>query len=195
MATKLTLSSPIGYVAGAQQTSGPLVGFQNNQNNVLRYSFTTPKNEIVKSLTFATTFRHIDAGSASATYYVRVKVTDSATSHINAGAGAGYDASFSLSGAAGDVAKSCTISGLELKQNTTYYIYLFPGETYYFVKFCYDNNGKDLASLTAETIPAGQVFIDNGSTVEAYQAYIDNGSSWDLYMPYIDNGSKFELCS
>ena len=194
MAT-LTLSEVIGYEAGSVQTSAPFVGYSESSNYVLRYSFTTPSNGYITSLSFSTTFRH-HYGDAGTTFNVRVKVTESSTSHINAGPSTtDYDATMSMSGTYNQF-KSCTISGLLLKPNTTYYIYLFPG-TQGFLKYCYDNNKVDYASLSYDDVveSSGLVYIDNGTTFDAYMIYIDNGSNWDQYVPYIDNGSGWDMCS
>lgn len=145
MAT-LTLSKPVGYMGGNLQTYGPLVGNSNNLNYVLMYSFTTPEIGYISSVTFSNIFRHY-TGSASRTNEIRVKVTESDSSHINAGVETtDYNASIILAGSASST-KSCAINGLWLKPNTTYYIYLFPG-TQSFLKYCYDNNGKDQGSLS-----------------------------------------------
>ena len=162
MATALTLSAPVGYVGTAVQPNGPFVGVNANQRQVMRYSFTTPANGIVTSLTFNTTFRYLDSGGANNTYYVRFKVTEDSESYINAGSGYAYDGSVSLQGAY-DVAKSCTIAGLALSPNKTYYLWLFPGEDYYFVRFCYDNNGKDVSTLTAEVAAGYRLTISAGT--------------------------------
>ena len=148
----LTLSSPSGFANGSAQTSGPFVGHMSSANHVLRYSFKTPADGYINSLTFATTFRHF-MGDAGATYYVRVKVTESATSHVNAGSGTSdYNGTISVSGTA-DLGRSCTITGLWLKPNTTYYLFLFPGSQN-FAKYCYNNSGADLSSLSYNSIVA-----------------------------------------
>lgn len=148
----LTLSGPIGYKGGAAQVSGPFVGYVDSSNYVLRYSFKTPSNGYITAITFATTFRHY-SGDSNTTFNVRAKITESATSHKDAGPSTtDYDATISMSGT-GNHDKSCTIDGLWLKPNTTYYLYLFPG-TQYFLKYCYDNEGADLSSLSYEAIVA-----------------------------------------
>jgi hypothetical protein len=93
---------------------------------------------------------------------VRFKVTDDATSYINAGPGYAYDGSVSLT-ETWDVNKSFTVNGLSLAPNKTYYIFLFPGESYQFMKFCYSNELKDLSTLTAEVAQTYSLTISAGS--------------------------------
>lgn len=180
MAT-LTLSGPVGYKAGAEQTTGPFIGYSSNTNYVLRYSFTTPASGYIKALSFSTTFRH-NSGDAGTTFNVRVKVTTSATSHINAGPSTtDYDATMSMSGTANQ-AKSCTISGLWLKPSTTYYVYLFPGSQS-FLKYCYDNNKNDFASLSYDAIVAAfalSISAGTGSTITVNRTSSPSGSTGTL---------------
>ena len=191
MAVDIALSSPVGYAGGEEQTSGPLVGFNNGKRNVLRYSFKTPADRLITSLTFWTVFNYIACGHSSNTYNVRFKVTDDPDSYVNAGAGYNYDGSVSFSGTY-TVERTCTINGLMLIPNKTYYLFLFPGEDLYSVRFCYDENG-DVSELTAETSPAGLAYINNGTEFEPYQVYIYNGSDWEMYFPYIYNGATWDL--
>lgn len=48
----LTLSGPVGYFGGISQVSGPFVGYLDDKNYVLRYSFTTPADGYITSVTF-----------------------------------------------------------------------------------------------------------------------------------------------
>lgn len=85
------------------------------------------------------------------------------------------------------------ISIKTLQPSTTYYLYLWGGDT---------TTASTLITVSATSnhtvtlaYNAGLVYIDNGGSLEAYQAYIDNGKDWELYMPYIDNGASFEMYS
>lgn len=190
MATALSLSGPVGYMGGSAQNSGPFVGYGSSKNYVLRYSFKTPSDGYVTKVTFKTTFRHYSSSNYSigSSYPIRVKITDSSTSHKNAGSGSSYDVTMTGNG-------SVTISGLKLQPNTTYYIYLFPGHTSYSLSYCYDNEGNDYASATYEASSLGQVYIGNGTGFDAYEVYIGHGSGWDRYIRYVGNGSGWAQCS
>lgn len=193
MTTPLTLSGPVGYKNGATQQSGPFVGYDNG-NCVLRYSFKTPKNKYVTALEFSTTLRRY-LGTYGVTRSIRLKVTKSSTSHVNAGeATTDYDASYAYSVAAADTPCKISVTGLRLGPDTTYYIYLYPGFADLCMLFCYNNSGVDLASLTCELTSAGLAYIDNGTSWEAYEVYIDNGTSWEQYIPYIDTGTGWDMC-
>lgn len=148
----LTLSSAYGFANGSEQIGSPVVGYLSSTNYVLRYSFKTPANGYITSLTFATIFNRY-MGIASVTYNVRVKITESSTSHINAGTGTSdYNGTMGVSGTA-DISRSCTINGLWLKPNTTYYVFLFPGSQD-FAYSCFDYTGADLSSLSYNSIVA-----------------------------------------
>lgn len=163
MGTALTLSSPVGYKNGSAQTSGPFVGFQYSDGDiphVLRYSFTTPAGMYITTLRLTTTLRYY-SGTTGYTRPIRVKVTQSATSHINAGASADYDAEYSYSVTTESTSATITISGLMLEPGTVYYLYLFPGSGYkndgssghgQYLVFCYDNSGNDLTALEYNSI-------------------------------------------
>lgn len=181
MATSLTLSGPVGYYGGKSQISGPFVGYLDNKNYVLRYSFTTPAGGYITSVTFATKFRHY-SGDAGTTFNVRVKITDSSSSHVNAGISTtDYDATMSKSGTSSEN-KSCTIDNLWLKPETTYYIYLFPG-TQYFLYYCYDNSGNDYASLTYNSAVSTHTLslsAGTGSSITVNRTSSPSGSTGTL---------------
>lgn len=205
MGTALSLNGPVGYKDGSAQTSGPFVGFQYSNgdiNYVLRYSFTTPSSGYITTLKFKTTLNYY-SGDTGYTRPIRLKITTSATTHINAGADATYDAEYSYSVNTASTSATMTINNLNLAPNTTYYIYLFPGSGYsndgsskvgQYLVYCYDASSNDLSSLEYTDTLSGLVYIDNGSSWDAYEVYIDNGTSWDPYVLYIDDGSSWDVC-
>ena len=178
----LTLSGPTGYMGGSSQTGGPFVGYMDSKNYVLRYSFKTPSSGYITKLKFSTTLRHY-AGSATTTFTIRAKVTTSTSSHKDAGSTTtDYDGSFTFSGAS-DLNKSCTISGLWLEPNTTYYLYLFPGGTDAFTKYCYDNSGADMASLESTASSAAYTLTTSagtGSSITVSRTSSPSGSTGTL---------------
>ena len=192
MATKLTLSGPIGYMGGSSQNSGPFVGYASSKNYVLRYSFKTPTEGSVTAVQFTTTFRtYSGSGSISSSRPIRVKITNSSTSYKNAGSGSSYDATFTGSG-------TVTVSNLSLVPDTTYYVWLFPGFSgSYSLSYCYDNNGDDYASIgyTAidKTVPVitCSIAVDSSTSFtlkgassvscDIWEYSIDNGSTWTQY--------------
>ena len=193
----LTLSGPVGYLAGSPQTTGPFVGYLGSgKNYVLRYSFRTPSNGYITSLTFSTKFRHY-SGSASHSFKVGLKVTSSPNSHINASTDTkDFDADSGWMSGTGNKDITFSVKDLRLTPNTTYYVYLFPlpGDGAY-MKYCYDNNDIDYGKLSYDSIIYGLVYLEDGTQAEPYEAFIDNGSSWDFYIPNGDNGSGWDIFS
>lgn len=206
MSTALTLSTPVAYYGGTPSASLMLGYVYNNGsiNCVLRYSFTTPANGYITALQLETTLRYY-SGVAGFTYPIRVKVTDSETSHINAGMNTeDYDAEFDYTLTTANTTVTVPIEGIRLFPNKTYYLYLFPGSGYstnsnakygQYLVFCYDNSKNDLSTLVYTAMLSGLVAIGNGGGWDVYECWIDNGESWERYIPYIDDGTGWVMCS
>lgn len=202
----LTLSAPVAYYGGTGSASLMLGYIYNGGgvNCVLRYSFTTPASGYITALKFTTKFRYY-SGDTGYTRPVRVKVTTSDTSHVNAGESTtDYDAEYAYSVTTSDTAVTIAIGNLKLSPNTTYYLYLFPGSGYkndgsskngQYTVYCYDNDKNDLSALESAAMLSGLVHIDNGESWGDYEVYIDDGESWAQYIPYIDDGESWVMCN
>lgn len=193
MATTLKASKAVAYYKGEVNTNSPLAGYLTG-NRVMQYTFTTPATGATEFSLSITGVSMYSSSFPSLRFYL----TDSPTSHINAGAStAEYDGelirSAAGSGEKGQYKYTSDVVQKLLLPNTSYYLYIFTANTNArSAYFPYDGlqYTTDLATMTVEG-GAGLVYIDT----EPYQAYIDNGKSWDLYMPNADNGKSWDLLS
>lgn len=198
MATTLKASAVVAYSNGSVVTNNSLAGKVGSVYRVIRYTFTTPEtgaNEFSLSITGISMY-------SSSYPTLRFYLTTSDTSHINAtDATEAYDGtlirSAAGSGESGQHKYTSDVISKVLTPNTTYYLYIFAGNSYgRSAYFPYDGlqYQTELATITVDGA-AGLVYIDNGTSLESYQVYVDNGSSWDLCVPYIDNGSDWDMYS
>lgn len=193
MATTLKATKAVAYYSGEVNTSISLAGYLTG-NRVMQYTFTSPATGATEFSVSITGVSMYSSSYPSLRFYL----TDSPTSHINAGTNTTeYDGELIRAAAgAGEKGQHKYTSNVVQKlllPNTTYYLYIFTANTYArSAYFPYDGlqYTTDLATITVEG-GAGLVYID---TVP-HQAYIDNGTSWDLYMPNADNGTSWDLLS
>ena len=179
MAT-ITTTTYASYIGGTASDHG-MVGYASSSNYCVRFQFTSPATG-ASSVTISGNFSHSGGSTAAPKWYI----TDSATSHTNAGASSTAHGTLTMTLSSGVYVGTGTAS-IVLKPNTTYYLWFFPSVAEYGIWGHY----KSFTITTSGG--AGLVYIDNGTSWDAYQVYIDNGTSWDLYMPYIDNGSSWDL--
>lgn len=183
MAT-ITTGAALYYKSGTSGVSA-VVGYESKSNRVARYKFTAPSTG---ASSVSIRINNVSFGEGSKTSAIRFYITTSADSHINAGASAAYNGTLSLTSSNGTYDATGAANVL-LLPNTVYYLWVFPGSTYY--GWWYWNTPATLTTSGG----AGLVYIDNGTKLVPAIPYIDTGTGWVQAMPYIDNGSTWVLCS
>ncbi len=180
----ITPSALAAYSGGAAISTASAVAGYSSGNRVVRYTFKSPSTGASAVSITCTGASSGDGGWPSLRFYI----TESSTSHKNAGSGSTYTGTLTKGTTSGGSNKYSGSANIILQPNTTYYLWIFPATTTY--AWCYWNTTLSNATITTSG-SAGLVYIGN----EAYQAYVGNGESWDVYMPYIGNGTGFDLCS
>ena len=137
MAT-LSLSDLQSYVGGVAGGSS-LFGYDGS-NRVVRYTFKTGSEGASKVTLSGSITKSWGMYDVSSENPIRFKITTSSTSHTNAGAGSSYDGQIT----------STTVNvsvNVQLKPNTTYYLWLFPGSTATYLYYSYNNSGDPTLSI------------------------------------------------
>lgn len=120
MAT-INLSEPIFYKAGESGAS-KIVGYESSSRRVARYMFTAPSTGAK-----GVSLKLYTAGRYSGSHIpIRYYIGTSATSHANAGAESEYTGELTLS--TSDYITFTGSASILLLPNTTYYLWIFPGE-------------------------------------------------------------------
>lgn len=184
MAT-VTTGAALYYKAGTSGVSS-VVGYESKSNRVARYKFTAPSTG---ATSVSVQIKNVLLGDGSSSSAIRFYITTSADSHINAGESAVYSGTLSITLSNGTYTATGS-TDMMLMPNTVYYLWVFPGSTYY--GWWYWNTPATLKTSGG----AGLVYIDNGSKLVPALPYIDNGSGgWIQAMPYIYKGDTWVLCS
>lgn len=143
MAT-LSLSGQQSYVGGTAGGS-PLFGYDSNGNRVVRYTFTTGSVGASTVTLKGTIAKSLGDFNISSSYPMLFKITSSSTSHANAGSTSSYDGKIT----------STTVNvtaNVNLKANTTYYLWLFPGHTKYSLYYAYDASSNPTLNIVTEIV-------------------------------------------
>lgn len=201
MSTTINLGTPTAF-SGGIETSQRFVGVNSGANLVLRYTFKAPDSGIVTKVKFLSSFAWLSSVGITGTtsYPMRLKLSKSATSHINAGASTSdYDATITLTANLAEGSNvfhevSAEIGDLSLAPGETCYLYLFPGVTTAHIFYCYDTSGNDQSQLVTVDVLSGLMYVGDGEDWAAYEPYVGNGESWDLCTPYVGDGTTWGQC-
>ena len=131
MAT-LTLSNPTPYQGGTEVVSA-MFGYDGSKYRVVRYTFKTGSAGATKVTLSGSITKYVGNWDVSSTYPMRFKITTSSTSHKDATKSSEYDGQITST--------SVNVSvNMQLKANTTYYLWLFSGHSSYSLYYAFDSS-------------------------------------------------------
>ena len=178
------------FFQNGSATSSNIVGYtpSNSTSYVVRYTFSTdslPQGASTLRLPVKTGTTD-DWGLVGTLTAYRFKVTTSDTSHINANPTTDYDGNVGFTSYGGSYFLSIPKTSVILQPNTTYYLYIFPGEA----KYGYFYNRDSTLELILEGA-AGGVQIRDGGKVETFQPWIYTSGTWASYIPQVRDGGSW----
>lgn len=175
-------------VTSASQVVGYNVSSVNgNTNRVIRYKFTAPA-EGANTLSFTKKNVSVYNDSISpSTENLRFYITDSESSHINAGEGSVYHGTVTVA----DGTVTGYIEDLILLPGKTYYLYIFPGfSSHGLYAFNYPN---EITLTLGGASGLAWIYIAESFVVILLFIYIQG--EWKLAIPYVHDGQMWKLCS
>jgi hypothetical protein len=186
----ITLSGLTFFENGKSPATSDVVGYENSQTRVVRYTFKAPSEGASHvKFTIANITKQSGFTDVAVEESLRFYIGTSSTDHANGGAGSAYTGAVTVKQEWYDYYSANGEADILLLPDETYYLWIFPATTKYGWFYWYPET---------ETIEpsgsAGIVEISTGSGFVKAIPYIDNGSGWDVAPAYVDNGSAFKIC-